>query len=45
MVYSYTPGDGAPTLTPEQLAILKEAAIRGPFVENLGNSLGPYIMG
>jgi len=45
MVYYHTPGEGMPIPTPEQLALLKEAAIRGPFVANLGNSLGPYIMG
>jgi hypothetical protein len=31
--------------SPEQIAIYKEAGVRNEFITNLGNSIGPYVMG
>ena len=38
-------GDGPRGPTPEQIAGFKEAGIRKTFVTDIGEALGPYIMG
>ena len=36
-------GGGPPS--PEQIAIMKEAGVKGSFVDDMGMNMGSYIMG
>jgi hypothetical protein len=38
-------GEGAGRPSPEQIAMYKEAGIRKLFVGDIGDGLGPYVMG
>lgn len=45
-IHGPPPGAGGPNgLSPERIAMYKEAGIRNQFITNLGDSIGPYVMG